>query len=126
MLQSNYVSTGNLGGEYMEPVSVVWIVTLSLILATLVEGGIEYIFGTVFDKVPVLKDYRWLLMYVGLLAGVALSFYYAIDLIALAANLAGATQTTTPVGVVLTGLVIGRGANYLHDFVSRWLIKEND
>ena len=108
----------------MEPVSVVWIVTLALILATLVEGGIEYIFGTVFDKIPVLKDYRWLLMYVGLLAGVALSFYYAIDLIALAANLAGATQTTTPVGVVLTGLVIGRGANYLHDFVSRWLIKE--
>lgn len=103
--------------------SVVWVVVLALVLATLVEGFTEYIFGTLFDKVPKLVNFKWVLMYVSLLVGVALAFYYKIDLIALIANNAGGDLSITPVGIILSGLIVGRGANYINDFVSRWLPK---
>lgn len=103
--------------------SVVWVVVLALVLATLVEGFVEYIFGTLFDKVPKLAGYKWALMYLSLLVGVGLAFYYAIDMVSLIANNAGGAVAVTPVGIILSGLIIGRGANYINDFVSRWLTK---
>ena len=41
---------------------------------------------------------------------------YRADLLALA----GLASPTPLVGQIITGLVVGRGANYLHDLVSRW------
>lgn len=104
--------------------SVFWIVVLALVLATVTEGFVEYIFGTVCDKFPKLTPYKWLLMYVSLILGVLLAFFYNIDLIALIANNAGGNLAISWVGVVLSGLAIGRGANYLNDFVSKWLKKD--
>ena len=106
-----------------DPVSVVWIVVLAVVLASLVEGFVEYFFGTLFDKIPSIGKYKWTLMYVSAAAGVALAFYYSVDLIALAVNMAGATQAPTIPGIIFTGFIIGRGANYINDFVSRWLTK---
>lgn len=99
----------------------VYIVVLALVLASLVEGFTEYIFGTAFEKFTKLQPYKWLLMYISLIVGIGLMFYYQLDLIALIANMAGASLPVTPVGLVLSGLVIGRGANYANDFVTRWL-----
>lgn len=90
---------------------------LSFALATLVEGMVEYVLGTIFDKLYWQK-YAWALMYVSLAAGIGLSLYYRIDLLALIAD-----QPVTLVGQLLTGLVIGRGANYLHDFISAHILK---
>ena len=103
--------------------NLVWIVVLALVLATLVEGFVEYVFGTAFDKFPKLSAYKWTLMYVSLVVGVALAFFYSIDLIALIANNAGGDLAITWVGIALSGLIIGRGANYINDFVSRWFSK---
>lgn len=103
--------------------SVTWVILLATVLATLVEGFVEYVFGTLFDKVPKLLAYKWALMYVSLAIGVALTFYYQLDLIALVANVAGAQLASTPVGIALSGLIIGRGANYINDFVTRWFAK---
>lgn len=103
--------------------SVFWVVVLALVLATLVEGFVEYIFGTLFDKIPALSAHKWALMYISLIAGVAVAFYYGIDLISLIANNAGGQLSNTPVGILLSGLIIGRGANYINDFVSRWFAK---
>lgn len=96
--------------------SPVTIVALSLGLAFLTESMVEYIFGQAVDHLEFLEPFRWLLMYVALAVGVGLSFYYQLDLLAIISEQAG-----TPVGYALSGLVIGRGANYLHDFVSRYI-----
>ena len=58
-------------------------------------------------------------MYVAAIAGVGLAIFYQLDLLALIGELAPST-----VGYVLTGLIIGRGANYLHDFVSTYILQK--
>lgn len=105
---------------------------IAFALAFMAESGTEYIFGTPMEKIEKLKPFKWLLMYVGLAAGVGMSWYYQIDVIALIQAFAGgggaapepplqAVVEATPLGVVLTGLVVGRGANFLHQFVSQYL-----
>lgn len=92
------------------------IVTAALALAFLCESMTEYLFGAVVAHTPKLEPFRWLLMYIALLAGVGLAFYYQLDLIAIILG------ESRPVGFLLSGLVIGRGANFLHDFISRYII----
>lgn len=50
-------------------------------------------------------------------AGVVLCIAYAVDILALVALVSGWPL----VGCVLTGLLIGRGANFVNDFVERWV-----
>lgn len=83
------------------------------------ESFVEYVFGTAFDKVPKLVPYKWTLMYVAMAAGVGLAFYYSIDLISMLPPGSG----VTPVGIILSGLAIGRGSNFLHQFVSQFFPK---
>lgn len=100
--------------------------TLSFLLSFLIESGTEYIVGTPMSKIEKLKPYTWLLMYVSMGAGVGLSFYYQLDLIALLptwlAELTkeSAVYSPTPVGYILSGLAIGRGSNYLHQVMSKF------
>jgi hypothetical protein len=86
------------------------------VLAFLVESFVEYVFGTPMDKIPKLKPYKWLLMYIALAAGIGLAFYYRLDMISL---LPGGYQIT-PVGIILSGLILGRGAVFTHQFVSQF------
>ena len=79
------------------------------------EGTVEYIAGTLFDKVAKLQPHKWLLMYVSLAAGIFLAFYYGLDMVALFG------QPETPVGIVITGIVMGRGANFVSDVWSKYL-----
>ena len=90
-------------------------------LSFIAESGVEYILGTPFEKVPKLQPFKWLLMYAGLAAGVGMSWYYQTDLISLIQVAAQGEGAVTPLGVILTGLVVGRGANFLHQFVSQYL-----
>ncbi len=82
------------------------------------EGTVEYILGTPFDKFEKMKPYKWLLMYVSLGLGIFLAFYYALDIVALLG------KPTSPVGMALTGIVMGRGANFVNDLWSRFLLKK--
>ncbi len=93
-------------------------------LAFLAESMVEYTLGTLFEKVEPLRPFKWALMYVALFVGVGLALYYKLDLIALIPQiLESEAQPGTVVGMVLTGLGIGRGAEYLHKFVSSYLVK---
>ena len=105
-----------------------------LILATLVESLVEYLVKPIFlpkdppqpdtsseegDKplVPLSPATRVLLLrYISAGTGMLLCLAYRADLLALA----GLTTHTPVVGSLITGIVVGRGANYLHDLVSRW------
>lgn len=98
-------------------------------LAFLAESMVEYIFGEPFNHFPKLESWKWLLMYISASVGIILGFYYKLDLVYLIAYVAGelaglpTTMTVTPVGMILTGLAIGRGANYVHQFISEYLPK---
>jgi hypothetical protein len=101
----------------MEPFALIVVVFL---LAFLVETLVEAIFGTVFEKWPVLKPYKWTQMYIAMIVGVVGAFIYKLDLVALLSGYLGAGIGQNTFGVVLTGLAIGRGSNYLHDLVSQF------
>jgi hypothetical protein len=107
----------------MDPIIKTQLIFLAIAfaLAFLVETLVEYIFGTPMDKVPKLKPYKWILMYVALVIGVLLVLFYKIDLIALIqAVIKEEAPNVTLVGMILTGLAVGRGSNYLHQFVSKF------
>lgn len=85
------------------------------VLAFLAEGMTEYLFSDVFDAAGV--DRKWL-KYVAAAVGVALAVLYRLDLFAAYFDLHAVYPA---VGWVLTGLVIGRGANYVHDLADRYI-----
>jgi len=105
---------------YMNPFALL---AITFALAFLAESLVEYIFGTLFDKLPALAPYKWTLMYVALVVGVGMAFFYGLDLIALISQEAGGQVGASWLGILLTGLVVGRGSNFLHEFVSKYLKK---
>jgi len=109
-------------GEKMEVI----IGTLGIILfmAFLVEGMVEYFFGEIANHVPALEQWKWLLMYVAAAVGIVAAFIYQFDLIALIASWLEVELNASPFGIVLTGLAIGRGANYIHQIISTYFPKK--
>jgi hypothetical protein len=89
-----------------------------LILATLAESLVEYLIAPAADELADEKPWREIAMrYIAALVGVALSSLYQTDLLAML----GLVAPWPWVGWVVTGLLIGRGSNFVHDFASRWL-----
>lgn len=78
------------------------------ILAVLVEGFIEYFVSDPNKKQPWLK-------YLAAVFGMALCVAYDADLFAAL----GLHSAYPFIGEVLTGLVIGRGSNYLNQFIGQ-------
>lgn len=76
-----------------------------LLLATLIEGLITYLFG------ENAKEARPYLRYVSLLLGVVVAVAYQIDI----PGMAGLVAINAYVNFVISGLIIGRGANYIND-----------
>ena len=90
------------------------------------EGTIEYIFGTLFDKVAKLTPYKWALMYASLVVGVYLAFFYQLDMVYIVAQATGATAVSISwVGLGATGVIIGRGANFINDVWQRFFPNAN-
>jgi hypothetical protein len=108
-----------------------------LILATLAESIVEYLVKPIFlpspgpgdpplveegdppvdELVPLKPATRGLVLrYVSAAIGIILCVAYSADLLALVGLTAGAPL----IGQVITGIVVGRGANYLHDLVGQW------
>jgi len=92
------------------------ILALAFALAFLSESLVEYLLGTPMDKIPKLAPWKWTLMYASGLMGTGLAFWYSLDLISVIAG-----KEPTWVGILLTGIMIGRGANWLHDFIGKYL-----
>jgi hypothetical protein len=94
---------------------------LAFALAFIAESMSEYLFAPWLDAAkarwPGLKAAEPM-RYVALLVGLALALAYRLDVIYEAF---GYVAIWPWVGVVITGLVIGRGSNYLHDFWETYL-----
>ena len=94
-------------------------------LAGITEAMTEYVLGTPMDKIEKLRPFKWALMYVSMLVGIGLAFWYRLDLFYLLGLLIGEQIDLSPVGIALTGAMIGRGANWLNDFVSTYFVKND-
>jgi hypothetical protein len=103
--------------------NVFGILGVIFLLAFLVESLVEFFVGKLFEKVPVLSPYSWTIMYIAMGVGVLGAFIYNFDLLALLASYLGVELVHSWFGVLLTGLAIGRGANYLHDLVKKYFVK---
>lgn len=88
---------------------------IMLLLAFIVtEGTVEYLFGVAFDKIAALSPFKWALMYLSAALGVFVAIFYAIDLLAMVGLKASV------VGQVFTGILLGRGANFINDLWQRF------
>lgn len=101
--------------------NILGLLSVILFLAVLVETLTEYIFGQAFDHLPALLPWRWTLIYSAAVVGVVGAVLLRFDLLYLLAQTLGVEwpelANPTILGMVLTGLAIGRGSNYLHDLV---------
>jgi hypothetical protein len=89
-----------------------------LILATLAESLVEYLIAPIGDELGDDSPWREMAMrYIAALVGIALATVYRTDLLAML----GLTSPWPIVGYIVTGLLIGRGSNFVHDFAGRWL-----
>ena len=112
--------------EVFVPLGLAYLVTF------IIEAIVEYAVGQPFDRFEKLKPYKWLLVYVAAGAGIGLALFYKIDIVAVGAKYlsnAAKIETSivcdyTAVGAVLTGLLMGRGSNYLHQFVQKFFPKK--
>lgn len=91
-------------------------------LAFLVESLVEFFLGQTFDKVPALTPYKWALMYAAAAVGIVGAFVYKFDLLAIMGLYIGVTLQVTTLGMILTGLAIGRGSNFLHDILDKFFV----
>ena len=97
---------------------------LLLALAVLVEMLVEYFIsplipkddnpGAWYNRVPIPR-------YASALFGVGATVLYGVDMIAMFFPEANALHPV--VGMVITGLVISRGSNYVHDWIGQPFLK---
>lgn len=87
-------------------------------LAFLVESIVEATLGLLFEKINVLKPYKWALQYVSFVVGIMAAFVYGLDFFAIYSKYFPPTYSPTIFGTVLSGLSIGRGSQFIHDMAS--------
>lgn len=78
-----------------------------ILLAVLIEGLITYLFGKKEGDTR-----RWI-QYVSLALGVVLAVAYRIDI----PSMVGLMSPVPYVSFIVSGIVIGRGANYTNDLI---------
>lgn len=119
----------------MDTVTVVGLVGIIFLLAFLTESLTEYLLGELFNLVHRLApDAPWILKiaavqptvlkYASAGVGVYLALgVFQLDLVYLLATVleVGEVIPQSNVGMILTGLSLGRGANFLHQIVSVYL-----
>ena len=88
--------------------------TLAL-LGFLCESMVQYIFAPIKKLDPYL-------MYISLAVGVFLAAAFNINLMAAVVPGIPGTPLAYWTGVVLTGLIIGRGANFVHDLWETYVL----
>lgn len=97
--------------------------SLVMLLAVVVEKVVD-LFKTLVSSLPFLPDqFRPLtLELISLGTGILLAFQTQVN----ALGLIGVQTQNPVVGIVITGLVIGKGSNFAHDFFHYFNIKQKN
>jgi hypothetical protein len=92
--------------------------TSVLIFAILVEMLVEYFVKPLLPKSDAQPAPWWSNLpycrYAAALAGMGLSIYYQLDIL----SMMFPQYVANYVGMILTGLLVSRGANYVHDWIA--------
>jgi hypothetical protein len=92
-------------------------ITVVLMLAILVEMFVEYfgkpILDTLATWLPGIHDFPFA-RYIAALIAILLTLYYSLDVLAMLLP----WFIPSPIGMILTGLLIARGSNYVHDWIA--------
>ena len=108
----------------MDPLqAVATILTLMAFVAWLAESSIEYFLGLPFEKIAALNKYRPALPYLAAVIGIVLALFYKFDLVALLSQFIGQEANASYPGIILTGLAISRGSEFLHGIAKRYFLK---
>lgn len=94
------------------------VLAVILCLAFLIETLVEATLGEALNHIPAAAPFKWLLRYVAVGVGVAGALIYKFDLIYLLAQFSEVPIIKTTFGQVITGIAIGQGAAYLHQYIS--------
>lgn len=86
---------------------------LLLFLATFVEGTLKYIYEGAPE--PWHSRMKPFIPYCAMVLGISISCYYHLDIL----KFFGLTLDGGLVSYLITGVIIGRGSNYLNDLVSK-------
>ncbi len=89
-------------------------------LAFLSESLTEYLFAAPLSAVKLPAS---LTRYVAVAVGVLLAWTYNVDM---TREVLGLTPRPAALGIVLSGIVMGRGASYVHDFYQSYLRPGDD
>ncbi|MGA2285003.1 MAG: hypothetical protein ABSG55_01870 [Dehalococcoidia bacterium] len=89
-------------------------------LAFLSESLTEYLFAAPLSAARLPAD---VIRYVAVAVGVLLAWTYNVDM---TRELLGLTPRPAALGVLLSGVVMGRGASYVHDFYQSYLRPGDD
>lgn len=97
------------------------ILFVAVLLGWFVESAVEYIISPIAEHPKIVAYKKEILQYASLAAGVTLALVFGVDLFK---HVIGVVfpdyvyQAHPVVGMVMTGLILGRGANYIHQFAS--------
>lgn len=94
----------------MNPISFV---VGAVFLATFVEGTVEYLFAKNVKVQPYLQ-------YLALGFGIVVAIAYKVDIL----GQFGLVSAYPFVGYVVSGLIIGRGSNYVNDLVTSFSLQK--
>jgi len=106
--------------------SILLILAVVLFIAFLVETLVEFLLAPLFEKVPKLTPFKWVTMYVAIAVAMFAAFLYRLDLVFMLAQFLGVAEIPqTTYGIVITGIAIGKGSNYLHDLITKFFVKQS-
>lgn len=106
--------------------NVLVVLAIVLFIAFLIETLVEFVLGTLFEKVAALAPLKWLIMYVAIAVAVFAAFLYHLDLVFMLAQFLGTSDIPqTTFGMIVTGVAIGKGSNYLHDLFKKFFVKSD-
>jgi len=96
-----------------------------LILAFLIETLIEFLFETIAGYFPnwamPAQMRKSVIQTAAIVAGVGGAFLFHFDVLFLAGQFAELKDIPlTPYGMGLTGIAIGKGSNYIHQFIAQF------
>jgi hypothetical protein len=106
---------------------IVGLLLVTLLLAFLVETLVEFLFGELFNSIPALQPFSIVKKYIAIAVAIAYTFSYQLDLLYLIAQYVEIEWPTfanvSIPGMLITGIAIGKGSNYLHGFIAKFFVK---
>ena len=83
-------------------------------LAVMIERFVQMFVAPAFDNSEGLKPFKWVQMYVALVLGELLAFGGSLNVLTV---IAPSLHVGDPVAFALTGVLLGGGSSFLHEFL---------